>query len=239
MAKLWEDFYDCFIDAKTYLLYLEGLRNTLFIALIACVIGFLIGIIVTAIRIAPKTNVFIRVADAVAKFYVTVIRGTPVVLQLFIGYFVIFSTMKFKELLGIQGTSGIPVAGLVFGINSGAYMSEILRGGINAVDPGQTEAGRSLGLSWSKTFVKIVLPQAFKSAVPTMFNEFITLLKETSVAGYVGIYELTKVREDITTASMQLYMPLFIIAVMYLILVVLLQQLQKLLERRLRASERK
>lgn len=117
-------------------------------------------------------------------------------------------------------------------------MSEILRGGINSVDYGQTEAGRSLGLSWSKTFVKIVLPQAFKSTIPTIFNEFITLLKETSVAGYVGIYELTKVREDITTANMQLYMPLFIIAAMYLILVLLLQQLQKLIERRLTKGDK-
>ena len=238
MAKLWADFYDCFIDAKTYLLYLEGLRNTVFIALIACAIGFVIGVVVTAVRIAPKTNLFVCVADAVARVYVTVIRGTPVVLQLFIGYFVIFATMKFSGLLGISNTDGIPVAGLVFGINSGAYMSEILRGGINSVDYGQTEAGRSLGLSWSKTFVKIVLPQAFKSTIPTIFNEFITLLKETSVAGYVGIYELTKVREDITTANMQLYMPLFIIAAMYLILVLLLQQLQKLIERRLTKGDK-
>lgn len=237
--ELWEDFYDCFIDANTYLLYLEGLRNTVFIALIACVIGFVIGIIVTAIRIAPKTNPFIKILDAVARVYVTVIRGTPVVLQLFIGYFVLFASMKAAKVFGLPNTAGIPVAGLVFGINSGAYMAEILRGGINSVDYGQMEAGRSLGLPWTKTFVKIVLPQALKSAVPTIFNEFITLLKETSVAGYVGVYELTKVREDITTASMKLYMPLFIIAGIYLIIVLGLEQVQKAIERRLKKGERK
>ena len=124
MAKLWADFYDCFIDAKTYLLYLEGLRNTVFIALIACAIGFVIGVVVTAVRIAPKTNLFVRVADAVAKVYVTVIRGTPVVLQLFIGYFVIFATMKFSGLLGISNTDGIPVAGLRYKFG-GVYVRDI------------------------------------------------------------------------------------------------------------------
>lgn len=238
-TELWEDFYECFLDANTYLLYLEGLRNTLFIALLACVIGFFIGILVTAIRIAPKTNFFIRALDVLAKFYVTVIRGTPVVLQLFIGYFVFFASLKATKFLGIPNTSGIPVAGIVFGINSGAYMAEILRGGINSVDYGQMEAGRSLGLPWTKTFIKIVFPQALKSAIPTIFNEFITLLKETSVAGYVGIYDLTKVREDITTASMKLYMPLFIIAIIYLILVLGLQRLQKIIERRLKKGDRK
>lgn len=237
--SVWADFYDCFIDAATYKLYFEGLRNTILIAVLASAIGLIIGVFVTAVRIAPKNNVIIKILDCVARFYVTVIRGTPVVLQLFIGYFVIFSAMKSNEFLGIPNTSGIPVAGLVFGINSGAYTAEILRGGINSVDYGQTEAGRSLGLSWGRTFVKIVLPQALKSVVPTIFNEFITLLKETSVAGYVGIYELTKVREDVTTASMKLYMPLFIIAVMYLALVVLLQCAQKALERRLAKSDKR
>ena len=127
---------------------------------------------------------------------------------------------------------------IAFGLNSGAYMAEILRGGINSVDAGQMEAGRTLGLTWLQTFTKIVLPQALKSAIPTMFNEFITLVKETSVAGYVGIVDLTKIQTYITVQTMQLYMPLFIIAAIYLIIVLGLQKIQKSIEARLNRSER-
>ena len=127
---------------------------------------------------------------------------------------------------------------IAFGLNSGAYMAEILRGGINSVDAGQMEAGRTLGLTWLQTFTKIVLPKALKSAIPTMFNEFITLVKETSVAGYVGIVDLTKIQTYITVQTMQLYMPLFIIAAIYLIIVLGLQKIQKSIEARLNRSER-
>lgn len=225
-SDLWGTFDKCFIKYDRYLMYLEGLGNTLLIALGACVIGVLIGIIVTAIRIAPKTNKFVKFLDGVCRLYVTIVRGTPVVLQLFICYFVIL-----KSIRTISG--GVPLAAITFGINSGAYMAEILRGGIAAVHHGQTEAGRSLGLSWMKNFTKIILPQAIKNAVPTMFNEFITLIKETSVAGYVGIVDLTKIQSYVTTQTMEIFMPLMIIAAMYLILVLGLQYLQKLLERKL------
>ena len=235
---LWEDFYSCFLKNNSYLLYLTGLRNTVIIAIGACLVGLLIGIVVTCIRIAPKNNGLMRFLNGVAKLYVTVIRGTPVVLQLFICYFVIMKGLRAVSFFGLPDTAGIVVAIFTFGINSGAYMSEILRGGINSVDYGQMEAGRSLGLGWFSTFFNIVLPQALKSAVPTMFNEFITLVKETSVAGYVGIVELTKIQSYITTQQMKLYMPLFIIAVIYLILVLGLQQIQKILERRLRQGDR-
>ncbi|MBQ8884928.1 MAG: amino acid ABC transporter permease [Clostridia bacterium] len=228
-VSLWVDFYDCFIDAKYYKMYLEGLWNTILIALGACAIGIFIGIVVTAIRIAPKNHPALKILDKIAKLYVTVIRGTPVVLQLFICYFVL--------LIDIRNISkGLLLAAITFGINSGAYMSEILRGGIEAVDYGQTEAGRSLGLNWMTTFFKIVLPQAIKNAIPTMFNEFITLIKETSVAGYVGIIDLTKIQSYITTQTMKIYMPLFIIAAIYLILVLALQQAQKVIERSLNKS---
>lgn len=228
----WADFYECFIEADRYSMYLEGMLNTIIIALGACLIGVVIGIVVTAIRIAPKNSWIMRVLDVICKFYVTIIRGTPVVLQLFICYFVLLKSLKFVG-------NGLPIAAITFGINSGAYMAEILRGGITAVDYGQTEAGRSLGLSWTKTFFKIVLPQAIKNAIPTMFNEFITLIKETSVAGYVGIVDLTKIQSYITFQTMNLYMPLFIIAGIYLILVLGLQQIQKVIERRLgKANER-
>ena len=223
--NLWQTFYDCFIDAGSWKLYLVGLRNTLIIAIGACLLGLLIGVIVTCVRVAPKNNVFVKILNAIAHVYVTVIRGTPVVLQLFICYFVLLAGIKSQGFFGIKYTNGIYVAIVTFGINSGAYMSEILRGGINSVDYGQT-------------FFKIVLPQALKSAIPTMFNEFITLVKETSVAGYVGIIDLTKIKDTITVQNMELYMPLFIIAAIYLLVVLGLQQLQRLIERRLRKSDK-
>lgn len=235
---IWNDFYDCFIKYDSYNLYLKGLRNTLIIAIGACVLGLLIGIIVTCIRVAPKNNVVVKACDWIARLYVTVIRGTPVVLQLFICYFVLLTSLRSEKFFNLSDTAGIYVAIITFGVNSGAYMAEILRGGINAVDYGQMEAGRSLGMSWIRTFFLVVLPQALKSAIPTMFNEFITLVKETSVAGYVGITDLTKIQSFITTYSMKLYMPLFIIAAIYLVVVLLLQQLQRLIERRLKKSDR-
>ncbi|MDD6995834.1 MAG: amino acid ABC transporter permease [Candidatus Borkfalkiaceae bacterium] len=236
--ELSNDFLKCFIENSRYLMYLKGLRNTIFIAVGACILGLIIGIAVTCIRIMPKKNPLSRFFDRIARLYVTVIRGTPVVLQLFICYFVILKSLKSTNIFNIPETNGIPIAIIAFGLNSGAYMAEILRGGINAVDGGQMEAGRTLGLSWMQTFFKIVLPQALKSAIPTMFNEFITLVKETSVAGYVGIVDLTKIQTYITVQTMQLYMPLFIIAAIYLIIVLGLQKVQKIIEERLKRSER-
>lgn len=237
-VELWNDFYGCFVEYDYYLLYLKGLRNTVIIAVGACLLGLAIGIIVTCIRIAPKRLFIMRALDAIVKLYVTVIRGTPVVLQLFICYFVLLKGMNSVSFFGLKDTEGIFVAILTFGINSGAYMAEILRGGINSVDYGQTEAGRSLGLPWIKTFVKIVMPQALRSAIPTIFNEFITLIKETSVAGYVGIIDLTKIQKYVTTQSMSMYMPLFIIAAIYLVLVLGLQQIQKVIEKKLNRGEK-
>jgi polar amino acid transport system permease protein/polar amino acid transport system substrate-binding protein len=236
--ELWENFHKCFIEYDIWKMYLQGLRNTIIIAVGACLLGLLIGIIVTCIRVAPKSNPVIKALDAIARLYVTIIRGTPVVLQLFICYFVLLTGIRNTNFLGIKDTAGILVAIVTFGINSGAYMAEILRGGINAVDKGQMEAGRSLGLSWISTFVRIILPQALKSAIPTMFNEFITLIKETSVAGYVGIVDLTKIQSYVTVQTMELFTPLVIIAVIYLIIVLGLQQVQKIIERRLEKSER-
>ncbi|MBR2614548.1 MAG: amino acid ABC transporter permease [Clostridia bacterium] len=236
---VWEDFYSCFLENGSYMMYLKGLRNTIIMAILACIVGLIIGIVVTIIRVVPKKNKALVVLDKIANLYVTIIRGTPVVLQLFIGYFVIFAAVKTASFIGIKETAGIPVAAVVFGINSGAYMSEILRGGINAVDFGQMEAGRSLGLSWLQTFMRVVLPQSLKSAIPTMFNEFITLVKETSVAGYVGIVDLMKIQKYVTTQNAELYMPLLIIAAIYLIIVLGLQQIQKLIERRLMASDKR
>lgn len=235
---IWNNIEKCFLNDKIWQLYLKGLRNTLFISLGACILGLIIGILVTSVRIAPKTNPVMKVLDKICKIYVTVIRGTPVVLQLFICYFVLFIDIRSDRLFGIEDTNGIVVAIITFGINSGAYMSEILRGGVNAVDKGQMEAGRSLGLSWTQTFIRVVLPQALKSAIPTMFNEFISLIKETSVAGYVGILDLTKIQSYITVQTMELFTPLLIIAAIYLLIVLLLEQIQRKIERLLAKSER-
>lgn len=237
-VELWADFQKCFLSDNMWLMYLKGLRNTLFISIGACLLGLLIGIVVTCIRIAPKTHPAVKVLDKICGVYVTVIRGTPVVLQLFICYFVLFIGIRSEQLFGIKETEGVVVAIVTFGFNSGAYMSEILRGGINAVDKGQMEAGRSLGLSWMQTFIRIILPQALKSAIPTMFNEFITLIKETSVAGYVGIVDLTKIQTYVTIQTMELFMPLILIAIIYLIIVLALEQAQKRIEKTLAKGER-
>ena len=237
-VEFWENFQKCFLSNNMWLMYLKGLRNTLFISIGACLLGLLIGIVVTCIRIAPKTNPIVKVLDKICGIYVTVIRGTPVVLQLFICYFVLLIGIRSDRLFGIEETEGVIVAIVTFGFNSGAYMSEILRGGINAVDKGQMEAGRSLGLSWMQTFIRIILPQSLKSAIPTIFNEFITLIKETSVAGYVGIVDLTKIQTYVTVQTMELFMPLILIAVIYLVIVLALEQAQKRIEKELNKGDR-
>ena len=237
-VEFGENFQKCFLSNNMWLMYLKGLRNTLFISIGACLLGLLIGIVVTCIRIAPKTNPIVKVLDKICGVYVTVIRGTPVVLQLFICYFVLLIGIRSDRLFGIEETEGVIVAIVTFGFNSGAYMSEILRGGINAVDKGQMEAGRSLGLSWMQTFIRIILPQSLKSAIPTIFNEFITLIKETSVAGYVGIVDLTKIQTYVTVQTMELFMPLILIAVIYLVIVLALEQAQKRIEKELNKGDR-
>ncbi len=229
--NLWNLFYKCFIEKDRYLMYLEGLRNTVYIALGAAAIGFLVGILLTAIRVVPKKSIFLKGLEKLADLYVTVIRGTPVVLQLMICYFVLFKSMK-------SFGQGIPIACITFGLNSGAYMAEILRSGIRSVDPGQMEAARSLGLPWGTGFRKVVLPQSVKTATPTIFNEFITLIKETSVAGYVGIVDLSKIQGYVTTQTAEIFMPLMIIAAIYLVVVVGLQTIQKMIEKKFAEGDR-
>lgn len=221
-----EIFNKILIQDDMYKVYLLGLQNTLIIALGACVIGFIIGAVVTLLRIAPKNSLLIRVLERIAKLYVTIIRGTPVVLQLLIMYFVILKFMN-----GMW--NGVLVAIITFGLNSGAYMSEILRAGLNAVDKGQMEAGRSLGFTWGQTIRRIVLPQGIKNALPTIFNEFIMLIKETSVVGYVAIIDLTKASRMVTSQTFEVFAPLFVVALIYLVLVLGLQQVHKVLERRM------
>lgn len=235
-----DEFVLNFIDGSMWKWLVDGLKNTLIITFFSLIIGVLIGVVVAMIRSTFDKNreVYRREGgwkyyarwclNAVANLYLTVIRGTPVVVQLLIAYFIIFASSR----------NGIAVAIFAFGLNSGAYVAEIFRGGIMSIDNGQFEAGRSIGFNYYQTMIYIVIPQVIKAVLPTLCNEFIVLLKETSVAGYVGIMDLTKAGELIRGRTFSAFMPLFAVALIYLVVVVILTQLVKILERRLRQNER-
>ena len=234
MAEWWQDFVSkftlAFIDHNRWKFLTGGLANTLLITLFAVIIGIAIGFIVSIIRTTHDKTGKLKIGNAICHIYLTVIRGTPVMVQIMIIYFVIFASAStsFK----------IPLAILAFGINSGAYVAEIFRGGINAIDAGQFEAGRSLGFNYTQTMWHIIMPQAFKNAIPPLANEFIVLLKETSVAGYIGVEELTRGGFSIGGTIYNYTLPLLAIAIIYLALVMLLSRGVSLLERRLNRSER-
>ncbi len=240
MTALKEQFVLNFIEDNRWKYLINGLGRTLVIAFFAVLIGTLIGVIVATIRSTYDKNYetmsrrktfgyyFLKVCNAVCKVYLTVFRGTPVVVQLLIAYFIIFKS----------STNGVMVASIAFGINSGAYVAEILRGGIMSIDNGQFEAGRSLGFNYIQTMIYIIIPQVFKSVLPTLLNEFIALLKETSVSGYVGIVDLTKGGDIIRGRTFSAFMPLFAVAIIYLAIVMLLTHITGRLERRLRSNER-
>ena len=235
-----ERFKSVMLDGDRYKLLFDGLRNTFVITIGALLIGIVIGIFVAAIRTSFDKNKeamrlkggvgynILFMLNLISKFYLTVTRGTPVVVQLMICYFLIFA----------NADDGIPVAIFAFGINSGAYVAEIFRAGIMSVDHGQFEAGRSLGFNYFQTMRFIVIPQMFKAVLPTLCNEFIALLKETSVAGYVGVMDLTKAGNTIAGRTFSYYIPLLVVALMYLVMVLVLSSLVGKLERRLRKSER-
>lgn len=243
--KLWiEDFKDDFvlnfIDSDRWLSLVKGLWSTLQITFFALLIGIVIGIVVAAVRSTWDKNheamaknkglgyVLMKILNAICHVYLTVIRGTPVVVQLMIFYFIIFATSR----------NGLMVAAIAFGINSGAYVAEIFRGGILSIDNGQFEAGRSLGFNYPQTMIYIILPQVFKTILPTLCNEFIVLIKETSVAGYVGVMDLTKAGDIIRGRTFSAFMPLIAVALVYLVIVMVLTYFVRLLERRLRKNER-
>lgn len=217
-----------------------GLGNTIIITLGAALIGVILGMIVAAIRTTYDKNkesmarhggigyVIMTVLNAVCKLYLTIFRGTPVVVQLMIMYYIVLASSK----------NGVGVATIAFGINSGAYVAEIFRGGIMSIDSGQFEAGRSLGFNYLQTMLLIVMPQVFKSVLPTLLNELIALLKETSVAGYVGVTDLTRGGNIIRGVTFSAFMPLIGIAAIYLIMVICLTNLVSRIERRLKKSER-
>ena len=230
---MWENFVDTFylnFIAEERWKYLSGgLRNTLIITFFACLLGIVLGFLVSMIRVTYERTGKMKLPNAICTLYLTVIRGTPVVLQLLIIYFVVFGSVRIDKIL---------VAVLAFGINSGAYVAEIFRSGIMAVDQGQMEAGRSLGFNYRQTMWYIIMPQALKNVLPALCNEFIALLKETSVSGYLAIQDLTKGGDIIRSQTWSAYMPLLAVAAIYLAIVLIFTRLTKILERRLRQSER-
>ena len=229
LIKFSEDFKQNFIDANRWKYILNGLGVTLRVTLFAVLIGIAIGFVVAIIRSTYEKTGKLKICNFLANVYLTVIRGTPVVVQLLIIYFVIFSSMRVDKIF---------VAIIAFGINSGAYVAEIVRSGIMSIDPGQMEAGRSLGFNYIQTMWHIIIPQAFKNVLPALGNEFIVLLKETSVAGYIALEDLTKGADIIRSQTYSPFVPLLSVAAIYLGIVMLLTFLLKKLERRLRSSER-
>ena len=227
-----ETFINVFIEQNGYVRVLEGLQNTLLIAVSGLIIGIIIGTLIATVRVIPKYKIFPRILNGFCNFYVSLFRGTPIVVQLLIFYYVLF------PLMGIRMT-GVEVAMLVFGLNSGAYISEIMRSGIQSVDLGQMEAGRAVGLSFGTTMIKIVIPQAIKNILPTLGNEFIALIKETSVVSFVGALDLYVAFNNIGTNSYEFMVPYIVMALIYIILVCLISLGVKLMERSLKKSDRR
>ena len=225
MNYIIENFYYSVIYDNRYKFILEGLLNTCIIAILAVIIGTIIGIIIAIIRNYHDSTNRIPILNGIAKTYVTVIRGTPSILQLMIIYYIIFKSVDVNIVL---------VGVLAFGINSGAYVSEIIRAGINSVSKGQIEAGYSLGLKYSQVMKYIIFPPAIKNILPALGNEFITLVKETSVGAYIGIVELTKASDIIASRTYDYFFPLIIIAIIYLCLTIFISKLLNIMERRLK-----
>lgn len=223
-----DSLYKTLIVDDRYKYILSGLTTTVIIAFFAVIIGIIIGTLVSLIRNNYEVNKKGKILNKICEIYVNVIRGTPVILQLMIIYYVMFKSVNINiTLVGI----------IAFGINSGAYVSEIIRSGINSIDKGQLEAGLSLGLNYHKTMKLIILPQAIKNILPALGNEFITLLKETSVGAYIGILELTKASDIISSRTYDYFFPLIIVAIIYLIMTLGLSKLVNLMERRLNNAE--
>ncbi len=228
MDSLKQEFYLNFIKENRWKYIVDGLETTLIVTFGALILGVVIGFLVAIIRSTYEKTKKLKILNFICNIYITVIRGTPVVVQLLIIYYVVFGSVKIDKVL---------VAVLAFGLNSGAYVAEIVRSGIMSIDSGQLEAGRSLGFNYVQTMRYIIMPQAFKNVLPALGNEFIVLLKETSVAGYIALQDLTK-GGDIIRSRTYSYMPLLAIALIYLAMVLIFTKLLAILERRLRNSER-
>ncbi len=226
--KWLDTLYNTFIVSDRYMTIIEGLEKTIIITIGALILGVIIGTVVATVKVFSADNKALKPLDAICNFYLTVIRGTPVVVQLLIFFFIIFVNAK----------DGTWVAIITFGVNSGAYVAEVIRSGIMSIDKGQMEAGRSLGFSKLHTMWYIILPQAFKNILPAIGNEMIALLKETSVAGYVAVVDLTKAGNQIKNTTYDQINPILLVAIIYLTIVIILTKLLGALERRLQKNER-
>ena len=230
MQELKKEFILNFIEDNRWKYIVDGLKITLIVTIFAVLIGVLLGFLIAIVRTTHDKTGKLKILNAICKVYLTVIRGTPVVVQLMIIYFIIFGSVDISKVL---------VAIIAFGINSGAYVAEIFRSGIMSIDNGQFEAGRSLGFNYAQTMMYIIMPQAFKNVLPTLCNEFISLLKETSVSGYIALQDLTKGGDIIRSRTYDAFMPLIAVALIYLAMVMIFTKLVSLLERRLRNSDRR
>ena len=228
LQECQEKFYLNFIKDERWRFIWDGLKVTLQVTFLAVLIGIVLGLLVAIVRSTYDKTGQLRILNLLCKLYLTVIRGTPVVVQLLIIYFVIFASVSVDKII---------VAVMAFGFNSGAYVAEIFRSGIMSIDNGQMEAGRSLGFTYSQTMFYIVMPQAFKNVLPALGNEFIVLLKETSVSGYIALQDLTKGGDIIRSQTYSAFMPLFAVALIYLVMVLIFTKLVNMLERRLRNSD--
>ncbi len=230
----WDLFWRQFATKGAYKTVLQGLGITVEIAVFGLIIGIVIGTLIAVIKVVPKYKTFPKVLEKIADIYVGLFRGTPMVVQLLIGYFVLFPA------IGIKGSNlNIITAILIFGMNSGAYVSEIMRSGIQSVDGGQLEAARAVGLPYGTSMMKVVIPQAVKNILPTLGNEFISLIKETSVVSFIAIVDLTKAFKQIGDANYAYIVPYLMLALVYLIIVYLITILVRLLERRMKKSDRR
>lgn len=230
MKEKFQLFFKYLFDYGGYKSVLTGLRNTLLIAILGLAIGIVIGSLVAAVKVAGTRNKGAKVFSRILNVYTVIFRGTPIIVQLIIFHYIIFKSVNIDPLLESV---------LVFGLNSGAYVSEIMRGGIMSVDVGQLEAGRTLGLSYTTSMMKVVIPQAIKNVIPTLGNELITLTKDTSVAGYVATMDLNAAFTAIAGATYDSLIPYLTLALVYLVLVLIMSGLVKLAERRLRKSEKR
>lgn len=229
--KAWNLFYRQFITYGGYRSVLNGLLATVEIAVFGLIIGIIIGTLIAVVKVMPKYKRLPRFLEVICNIYVAFFRGTPMVVQLLIGYFVLMPA------LGIAA-DGIMVAIIIFGLNSGAYVSEMMRAGIQSVDGGQLEAGRAVGLPYSVAMIKIVIPQSIKNILPTLGNEFIVLVKETSVVSFIAVTDLTKAFRAIGDANYEYIIPYLFLAAVYLVMVMLITLGIRIMERRLRRNER-
>lgn len=225
-------FIEIFIEQNGYVKVLEGLQNTILIAVTGLIIGILIGTLIATVRVIPKYKLLPQILNGLCSFYVGLFRGTPIVVQLLVFYYVLFPLMGMK-------ITAVQVSILVFGLNSGAYISETMRSGIMSVDSGQMEAGRAVGLSFGTTMMKIVIPQAVKNILPTLGNEFIALIKETSVVSLVGAADLYNAFSYIGSNSYEFMVPYLVMAMIYIVMVLIISAGIKIMERSLRKSDRR